>query len=80
MIEPKYDLTFHFSEGVAAVMVGGKWGYIDTTGRMVIQPMPLMRAEDFHHGLAFVSTKDGKYGYIDKSGKYVWTPTLLYRD
>jgi hypothetical protein len=22
-------------------MVGGKWGYIDTTGRMVIQPMAL---------------------------------------
>jgi WG containing repeat len=58
VIEPKYDLTFHFSEGLAAVMVGGKWGYIDTTGKMVIQPMPLMRAEDFHHGLAFVSTKE----------------------
>ncbi|MGE5648307.1 MAG: WG repeat-containing protein [Acidobacteriota bacterium] len=80
VIEPKYDLTFHFSEGFAAVMVGGKWGYIDTRGKMVIQPMPLQRAEDFHHGLAFVSTKDGKYGYIDKSGKYVWSPTLLYRD
>lgn len=80
VIEPKFDLTFHFSEGVAAVMVGDKWGYIDTSGKMVIQPMPLMRAEDFHNGLAFVSTKDGKYGYIDKSGKYVWTPTLLYRN
>lgn len=80
MIEPRYDLTFHFSEGLAAVMVGGKWGYIDTTGKVVIQPMPLMHAEDFHNGLAFVSTKDGKYGYIDKSGKYVWTPTHLYRN
>jgi hypothetical protein len=80
VIAPKYDLTFHFSEGLAAVMVGGKWGYIDTSGKMVIQPLPLMRAEDFHHGLAFVSTKDGKYGYIDTSGKYVWTPTLLYRN
>ncbi len=80
VITPKYDLTFHFSEGLAAVMVGGNWGYIDTSGKMVIQPMPLMRAEDFHHGLAFVSTKDGKYGYIDTSGKYVWTPTLLYRN
>ena len=40
--------------------------------------MDLARAEDFHHGLAFVSTKDGKYGYIDKSGRYVWKPTLLY--
>jgi hypothetical protein len=80
VIEAKYDLTFHFSEGLAAVLVGGKWGYIDTTGKLTIQPMPLMRAEDFHHGLALVSTKDGKYGYIDKSGKYVWTPTLLYRN
>jgi hypothetical protein len=77
VIKPKFDLTFHFSEGLAAVMLGGKWGYIDTAGKMLILPMPLMRAEDFHHGLAFVSTKDGKYGYIDKSGKYVWTPTPL---
>jgi len=42
--------------------------------------MTAMRAEDFHNGLAFVSTKDGKYGYIDKTGKYVWTPTLLYKN
>jgi hypothetical protein len=53
VIKPKFDLTFHFSEGLAAVMLGGKWGYIDTAGKMVILPMPLMRAEDFHHGLAF---------------------------
>jgi hypothetical protein len=80
VIEPKFDLTFHFSEGLAAVMIGGKWGYIDTSGKIVIQPMPLMRAEDFHNGLAFVSTKDGKYGYIDRTGKFIWTPTLLYKN
>lgn len=60
--------------------MGGRWGYIDTTGKTVIPSMLLMRAEDFHNGLAFVSTKDGKYGYIDRTGKYVWTPTLLYRN
>ncbi len=80
VIKPRFDLTFHFSEGMAAVVIGGKWGYIDTTGKLVIEPMTAMRAEDFHHGLAFVSTKDGKYGYIDKTGKYVWTPTLLYKN
>jgi hypothetical protein len=80
VIEPRFDLTFHFSDGLAAVMIGGKWGYIDTSGKMVVQPISLMRAEDFHNGLAFVSTKDGKYGYIDQTGKYVWTPTFLYKN
>jgi hypothetical protein len=80
VIKPKFDLTFHFSEGLAAVEIGGKWGYINKAGKMVIAPKELEHVEDFHHGLAFVTTKDGKYGYIDTSGKYVWTPTLLYNN
>jgi len=28
VIEPKFDLRNWFSEGLAAVMVGNKWGYI----------------------------------------------------
>jgi len=78
VIKPTFDLTFHFSEGLAAVQIGGKWGYIDKAGKMVIQPKAWTHAEDFHHGLAFVTTKDGRYGYINRSGNYVWTPTLLY--
>ena len=80
VVEPRFDLTFHFSEGLAAVQIGGKWGYIDKTGKMVIKPKALAHVEDFHHGLAFVATKDGRYGYIDRSGNYAWTPTLLYID
>jgi hypothetical protein len=45
---------------------------------MAIEPKTLAHAEDIHHGLAFVTTKDGRYGYIDKSGNYAWTPKLLY--
>jgi WG containing repeat len=78
VINPRFDLTFHFSEGLAAVLINGKWGYIDTSGKIVIELRDLTDAEDFHHGLASVTTKDGKYGYIDKSGKYVWKPTSLY--
>jgi WG repeat protein len=78
VIKPKFDMTDQFSEGLAAVRINGKWGYIDKTGKMVIEPRELARVEDFHHGLAFVTTKDGRYGYIDRSGNYVWTPTLLY--
>ncbi len=80
VIEPKYDLTFHFSDGLAAVRVGDKWGYIDKSGQMVIAPRKLFRVEDFHNGLAFVTTEDRDYGYIDKTGKYVWKPTPLYAD
>ena len=78
VIKPKFDLTFHFSEGLAAVEIDGKWGYIDRKGKIVITPKALAHVEDFHRGLAFVTTKDGRYGYIDKSGNYAWTPTLLY--
>jgi hypothetical protein len=80
VIKPKFDLTFHFSEGLAAVEVGGQWGYVDKVGKMVIAPKALAHVEDFHQGLAFVTTKDGRYGYIDKSGNYVWMPTLLYNN
>jgi hypothetical protein len=78
IIKPRFDLTDHFSEGLAAVKMGHKWGYIDKAGKMVIKPRGLARVEDFHHGLAFVTTKDGRYGYIDRSGKYVWKPAFLY--
>jgi hypothetical protein len=47
---------------------------------MVIALRKLLRVEDFHKGLAFVTTGDRCYGYIDRSGKYVWTPTALYAD
>lgn len=80
VIKPKFDLTSRFSEGLAAVEIGGQWGYIDKEGKMVIAPKALAHVEDFHQGLAFVTTKDGRYGYIDKSGNYVWTPTLLYNN
>jgi hypothetical protein len=31
-------MTSHFSEGLAAVKVNGKWGIIDKKGKMVIPP------------------------------------------
>ncbi len=41
-INPQFDSALSFSEGLAAVRIGdsetGKWGYIDTTGRMMIDP------------------------------------------
>lgn len=36
MIEPQFKRSGGFSNGLAAVEIGGKWGYIDHTGRLAI--------------------------------------------
>jgi len=87
-VEPKYDDANKFSEGLAAVnigaksagfprpsvMQGGNWGFIDTTGRLVI-PMRFsdVDVKGFSDGLALVYVED-KPAYIDKTGKVVITP------
>ena len=38
VINSRFDGADPFSEGMAAVLVGKKWGYIDKTGKIVIEP------------------------------------------
>ena len=61
-------LTFS-GNGLAAVMVGGLWGYIDTLGDFVIRPQ-FNSARNFSEGLACVRAQDGtrQCGYIDSAG------------
>ena len=54
------------------VKVNGQWGYIDKTGKIVINPQ-FDSAWDFSEGLAWVKV-GGKWGYIDKTGKIVINP------
>ena len=61
-----------FSEGLAAVQINGKWGYINTSGKIVINPQ-FDTTTMFSGGLAVVSVS-GKSGTIDKEGKYVVNP------
>lgn len=56
-----------FSEKLAAVGFGGKAGFIDWTGKFVIEPR-FDAALPFSEGMARVRI-DGKWGYIDRSGK-----------
>jgi hypothetical protein len=58
-----------FFEGLARVMVDQKIGYIDSTGKMVIQPQ-FTYGGNFVNGLARV-TVNGKMGFINKKGVLV---------
>ena len=65
-----------FSEGLAAVLVDGHYGFIDKTGQMVIEPQ-FIDVHDFTEGLAAVRVfKDGEHlwGFIDRTGKMVIEP------
>lgn len=74
VIEQCFDGARFFSEDLAAVKTGKKWGYINKKGRFVINPQ-FDVADDFSGGLAKVRIRD-KSGFINKSGKFIINPTL----
>ncbi len=61
-----------FQQGLAPVLMGstreqqGLWGYVDTSGKMAIEPA-YREASGFVNGLAAVK-KDDLFGYIDEKG------------
>lgn len=52
----------------AAICVDKKWGFADSSGKIVIEPQ-YTEAKSFSNGLAPVS-KDGMWGYINTKGEY----------
>ena len=71
VIAPQFDETGagDFSEGLARVLMRGRWGYINTSGALVIRPK-FEAAGDFSEGLAPVRTGN-QWCYIDPSGQRV---------
>ncbi len=58
-----------FSEGLAPIMQDGKWGYINSSGGIMIQPH-FDRVQLFSEGLAQVRFR-GSWQYIDLRGRIV---------
>ena len=54
------------------VQVNGKYGYIDSKGKVTVNPQ-FDAAEPFSDGYAPVKVAD-RWGYIDKSGKLAIAP------
>lgn len=68
-----------FSDGLARFERDGNWGYIDSSGAVIIEPK-FPWAEEFSEGLARVQISgqplgyDGRWGFINKLGKVVISP------
>jgi hypothetical protein len=58
--------------GLFPAKVKGRYGFIDKTGKMILQPQ-FARAQMFSEGLAAVQI-NAKWGFIDRTGKMVITP------
>ena len=72
--------TRDFHEGLAAVSSSGRtgpWGYIDRSGKTVIQKQYSF-ADDFSEGLAGVVVRD-KFGFINRNGEMVIPPRFTPR-
>ena len=68
-IKPQFDSANDFSQGLAAVKIMGKYGYVDKGGKMVVAPR-FDDALEFSEGLAQVGNAE-KFGYINKRGRVV---------
>jgi len=71
----KYDSLWSFHEGLAAVELNGKWGFIDKMGNLVIgrhwrHGLTYDAVGSFSEGLAAVEL-NGKWGFVNKKGREV---------
>lgn len=71
-VEPKYQNTGVMEDGVAPIMLDGRWGFIDVAGRTVIEPR-------FNYAFYFIGPYtpariDKKFGMIDRTGAWVVEP------
>ena len=69
LITPMYSQAEPFCEKYAAVKTDGKWGFIDTSGKVIVKP-EYDATLGFADGLAAVKRGD-LWGYVDATGMLV---------
>ena len=74
----KYDIQGPYCNGLARVKSNNKWGFIDTTGSVII-PLKYNQVENFEDGLARVRLGQ-KWGLMDVTGREVIKPTFDFID
>jgi hypothetical protein len=73
-INSKYDYQGPYYEGLARVKMEKKWGFIDTTGNVVVKPK-YNEVENFNDGMARVRSGT-KWGLVGKDGNEIIKPTF----
>ena len=76
-IEPQFYYAGEFSEGLAAARGKNGVGFIDATGKIVVQVKGCIiggKSAKIHEGTAAVRTHDKKYGIISVSGEWALEP------
>lgn len=76
-----YDYAWHYNEGLAAVEINGRIGFIDELGNYVISPQykPESWLQKDHYRLAFINGKAAvpddnlNYNLIDIDGDWQWS-------
>ena len=70
-----FDAARDMVDGFAAVNVGGRWGFINSKGNIIVEPI-YDEVSDFYCGYAAI--KQGSYyGVIDEKGKQVVTTGMF---
>ncbi|MDX9931834.1 MAG: WG repeat-containing protein [Bacteroidales bacterium] len=72
-----YSRIWPFSEDLAMVKMGSRYGFIDPHGALIIENK-YRKASSFSEGKAAVSIKGGRYGYIGTDGAWIIEPA--YRE
>lgn len=65
----------HFSEGLAIIYVGTKFGFVNENGDVIVEP-EYLSVGYYRDGLCWVRMTDGKIGYINKTGTVVIPPVF----
>src|SRR5580658_5395332 len=75
---PEFYTGRWFKNGMVPAQISGKWGFIDKSGQIVIEPK-FAEAFEFSEGVASVlvggfNDPNSKWGYVDTLGRFVISP------
>jgi hypothetical protein len=76
LVKPEFDYLDSYNEGLAVVKKGNLYGFIDKTGRIVID-FKFSNARSFNEGVSAAEIKNSGWGLIDKKGNFI-TPMYKY--